>query len=88
METITHREMRNNSSEVLRRVADGEALLVTNNGVDVAIIGPASATELDRMAARGHVRPARHGIDTLTSIARRHADLPSAEILRDARGPW
>ena len=40
MERIPHRELRNNSSEVLRRVAEGESFEITNHGEVVAVIGP------------------------------------------------
>lgn len=36
--TIPHRDLRNNSSEILRRVAEGEVFRVTNHGVVVAEI--------------------------------------------------
>ena len=32
MRTVTHREMRNQSGEILREVADGETIQVTNHG--------------------------------------------------------
>jgi len=38
--TISHRELRNNSGEVLRAVAAGETFIVTNNGEPVAELGP------------------------------------------------
>jgi len=88
MERITHREMRNHSAEILRRIADGESILVTNNGADVAVISPASPTELDRLTAQGRIRPARNSATALRSIVRKPADVTSAEILRDARGAW
>jgi len=43
MTTITHRELRNNSAEILRRVAEGEAFDVSNNGVVVAHLSPVGA---------------------------------------------
>jgi len=88
MDTITHRQMRNHSAEVLRRVAAGESFRVTNNGADVAVIAPASPTELDRLVARGQVRRARTGPESLRSIVRKRVDVTSAELLRDARGQW
>ena len=45
MRTITHRQLRNESGAVLRDVAAGESMLVTNNGSVVARISPASETE-------------------------------------------
>lgn len=38
--TIPHRELRNNSSAVLREVAAGETVYVTNNGEVVAVLVP------------------------------------------------
>lgn len=40
MDTISHRELRNNSAEVLRRVAEGESFMVSNRGVVVAHLSP------------------------------------------------
>jgi antitoxin (DNA-binding transcriptional repressor) of toxin-antitoxin stability system len=64
---------------VLRDVAEGESILVTNNGVAVARISPASETEPDLRVSR----PAtRHGFKGLT----RHKRLtPTTEILTDLR---
>ena len=38
--TIPHRELRNDSSAVLRAVRDGETIEVTNNGEVVAVLVP------------------------------------------------
>ncbi len=38
--TIPHRELRNNSSAVLREVQAGETVYVTNNGEVVAVLIP------------------------------------------------
>jgi prevent-host-death family protein len=88
MDTITHREMRNHSAEVLRRVANGESLRVTNNGADVAVISPAPLTEIERLADCGQVRRALTGPAALRSIVRKQAPVTSAELLRDVRGRW
>src|SRR4051812_18881190 len=40
MRTVTHREMRNSSGEILRAVAAGESVQVTNNGQIAAVISP------------------------------------------------
>ena len=40
MITIAHRELRNNSSDILRRVAEGESFEITNHGQVVAVLGP------------------------------------------------
>ena len=40
--TISHRELRNNSGEILRAVAAGESFTITNNGQPVAELVPAA----------------------------------------------
>ena len=57
MTIITHRELRNNSADVLRRVAAGEAMEVTNNGTVVAYISPAPTPAMPFPVSR----PARRG---------------------------
>ena len=46
MVTVTHRELRNNSADILRRVAGGEAMEVTNHGVVVAYLSPIATSAL------------------------------------------
>ncbi|HKT57945.1 MAG TPA: type II toxin-antitoxin system prevent-host-death family antitoxin, partial [Microbacterium sp.] len=59
--TISHREMRNNSAEVLRRVEAGEELIVTNHGRPVARLSPVRVSVLDQLIAEGKARPALAG---------------------------
>lgn len=88
MKSVTHREMRNHSAEVLRRVEAGESVIVTNHGRAAAIISPVGRPVLDELQERGQVRPAITGVESLRSIRRRRADLTSAEIIADSRGTW
>ena len=53
MRRISHRELRNSSSEVLRAVDNGESFEITNYGRVVAMIVPAHPTALDRLRAAG-----------------------------------
>lgn len=86
MRTVTHREMRNSSGEILRAVAAGETVQVTNNGQVAAVIGPPAGDVLTRLAAQGQVRAARRAAADLSTIRRRKAKLASAELVADARG--
>ncbi len=88
MRTVTHREMRNNSGEILRAVAAGEIVQVTNKGQLAAVISPPGGDTLARLQAQGQARPALRPITDLASIRRRKAKLPSKEIVADARGRW
>lgn len=80
MERIAHRELRNNSSAILRRVAEGESFEITNHGVVVAVIAaPAAGTgrlEVEREATRrgGWARLAQHRLSR-----------PTREILDELR---
>lgn len=80
MATITHRELRNNSAEVLRRVAAGEAMEVTNRGVVVAYLSP-TATPAPPFPVS---RPARRsgGWSALPKVA---LNRPANEIVDDER---
>lgn len=88
MDTVTHREMRNNSGEILRRVEAGESVRVTNNGRVAALIVPPAADALAELAQRGQLRPALRDPSTLREIRRRAAHRTSEEILADSRGQW
>jgi prevent-host-death family protein len=80
MERIPHRELRSNSSQILREVAAGATYEITNNGEVVAILSPPVATTL-------RIRPAtRHGGWTeVTPI--KAADKAAPELLDEFREP-
>ena len=86
MDVISHRELRNRSAEILRRVADGETILVTNHGKPAAMIGPPPHDTLEVLALRGELRRARIPITEVASIDRTTSQLQTAEILDDVRG--
>lgn len=88
MRSVTHREMRNNSGEILRAVAAGESVQVTNNGQVAAVISPPSGAALDMLVTRGQARRARRPRTDLSTIHRRKAKLSGAELVADARGRW
>jgi prevent-host-death family protein len=88
MRTVTHREMRNNSGEILRAVAAGESVRVTNNGQIAAVISPPAGDPLGELTARGQVRPARRPLVDLAAIHRRKPSSTSSELLADSRGRW
>jgi len=88
MRSVTHREMRNQSGEILRRVADGETVQVTNRGEPAALIIPPGTDPIAVLEERGELRSARRPLSSLRSIKRRRSDKPSAEIIADVRGRW
>lgn len=86
MRTVTHREMRNSSGEILRAVAAGETVQVTNNGVVAAVIGPPPASTFAQLSASGSVRPASRDVAGLRDLKRTRTRRRSAELLADVRG--
>lgn len=63
--TVGIAELRQNLSRYLRRVEDGERLLVTDRNRPVAELGPppSAGEALDRLIAEGRVtRPIRRGL--------------------------
>jgi prevent-host-death family protein len=88
MVIVSHREMRNRSGEILRRVEAGESVQITNNGRLAAVIVPPTGNLLDGMIARGEARAPVHGRDALLQIAPVTSSLTSAQLVDDARGEW
>ncbi len=88
MRTVTHREMRNQSGDILRHVADGETIQVTNNGQVAALIVPPGTDPLADLVSRGQVRVARTPPSSLRSIVRRKGTADSQAIVADVRGRW
>lgn len=88
MDAITHRQMRNSSGEILRRVEAGESFLVTNNGHPAAVITPATGATLDGLIARGEARGAISARTALLDIPPVDSPVGSEQLVEDARGPW
>jgi prevent-host-death family protein len=66
MATAGIRELRQRASELLRRVAKGETIEITDRGRPVALLGPLpEGNALDRLRASGAVESATGGIQDL-----------------------
>lgn len=83
MTTIPHRELRNDSAAILRRVEAGESFVVTNNGRPVAELIPITRDRLALLRQQGATRPATP-VDF--SALRRTRGLTSKDVLDDLRG--
>lgn len=88
MKEITHRQMRNDSGDVLRRVAGGETLLVTNKGQPAAVIGPPPLDVLSHLSTLGQLRASTRDPGQLRSISRKQTTMKTAAIVGDVRGRW
>jgi prevent-host-death family protein len=88
MKRVGVRELKQNASEVLRRVKEGEAFEVTERGTPVALLVPLPISDsiVDRLVAAGRARPARGNLTTLPPplADETGGPLPS-EVLADLR---
>ncbi|MGH3247152.1 MAG: type II toxin-antitoxin system Phd/YefM family antitoxin [Trebonia sp.] len=87
MRTISHRELRNNSSEILRAVSAGETIEVTNHGEVAAVLVPPALTVYERLIVAGKVREAapERRVD-LRNVPRVAAPVSSGQLIADVRG--
>lgn len=70
MKSIGIRELRQNASAVVRRVAAGESLEVTNHGRPMARIVPlAQGSDLDQLVAQGRATMARGELLEVAAIS-------------------
>lgn len=79
------RELRQRASELLRRVADGETIQITDRGRPVALLAPLPQAEpLERMRASGEIVPAEGDLTDLPEPLEPDpdAELPSAVLAR------
>jgi prevent-host-death family protein len=85
-ETVGVAELRQNLSKYLRRVADGERLVVTDRNRPVAELGPVSrGGTLDRLIAEGKVIPPSRPPD-FTPIKLVGNGMTLSEALDEIRG--
>lgn len=80
--------MRNHSADILRAVAAGETIAITNNGIVAAVMSPPQPTTVDDLITRGQARAARGDIRDFLARERVRSEVSSAEIVADARGRW
>jgi len=85
LRSVSQREMRNQSGELLRRVADGESVLITNNGTPAAILVPAAASPQARLAAAGRLSVGT-GLDLSLLPAPRPCRTATQDLLDADRG--
>lgn len=85
MSRVGIRELRQRASELLRRVADGETIQITDRGRPVALLTPLpEAAPLERMRTSGEIVPAEGDLADLPDPLEPEptAELPSAVLAR------
>lgn len=81
--TIPHRELRNNSAEILRRVQAGDTFEITNNGRPVALLAPVPEEPLALLRRSGAVT---RSVSVDFAALRRATGIASRDVLDDLRG--
>ena len=81
MKTISQRELRNNSAEIMRGLERGESYRLTRRGKVIGRVVPDAGSPLDDLI----VRHRRHDMDFsgLTPVTRSES---TGEVLRELRG--
>jgi prevent-host-death family protein len=85
MLTVGVRELRQRASELLRRVAGGETIEITDRGRPVALLGPLpEGGPLERLRASGEIEQASADLADLPEplVPEPGAELPSAVLAR------
>lgn len=82
---ITHRDLRNNSSEILRAANNGESFEITNYGRVVALIVPAPTDPLETLRASGRIQPSTTSVAEVLAIEPVAIGRTSGDILDDLR---
>jgi prevent-host-death family protein len=87
METVGVRELRQNASVLLRRVASGESIIVTDRGRPVARLSPVVGGKgLSDLRAAGLIRePLRRMRDAPAAVEMTPGQLTASQVLADAR---
>lgn len=79
--SIPHRELRNSSAEILRRVRAGESFEVTNNGEVVAVLSPPD----ERLPAGVTPATVHGGFSDLPRVSVAEPTSVSLDVLRSER---
>ncbi|MPZ54287.1 MAG: type II toxin-antitoxin system prevent-host-death family antitoxin [Acidimicrobiia bacterium] len=88
MKQIGIRELRNRTSELVRRVRGGERILITSNGIPVAELGPVttSGETIEELAANGLIRlPQSDGSRPTPTPVPARPGVTSDQVLADVR---
>ncbi len=82
MRTIPHRELRNESSRILREVEAGETFEITNHGQVVAVLSPPGGAPKHNLP----IQPANPNARFEDLRPGFKADIPSEQIIDELRG--
>jgi prevent-host-death family protein len=86
MASVGVRELRQQASELLRRVQAGEAIEITDRGRPVAVLAPLPDDPLERLRAAGDLSDAEADLEELPEpLALRTGQEPPSSVLARLR---
>jgi prevent-host-death family protein len=85
MERVGVRELRRDASGILRRVAEGETVEVTDRGRPVAILVQAMPSGLARLEREGLLRPGDGDLLDLRPVRLPKGAKPPSEVVDEGR---
>lgn len=87
MASVGIRELKQQASQVVARVAAGESTIITDRGRPVARMVPLSETTQAQLMDAGEMRPPRRPLASLPSTPRRRSvTRPLSSVLAEMRG--
>lgn len=86
MERVGVRELRRDASAILRRVAAGETIEVTDRGRPVAVLVRSLPSGLARLEREGLVRPGEGDLAAIDPVPMPSGTTPPSRLVDEARG--
>lgn len=86
MERVGVRELRRDASAILRRVAAGETIEVTDRGRPIAVLVRSLPSGLARLEREGLVRPGEGDLASIDPVPLPPGVTPPSRLVDEARG--
>lgn len=85
METVGIRELRQNASQVVARVAAGQVITITDRGRPVAQMSPLANSSIERLRERGLITPATRTFEEYCASTKPTKGPPLSPVLQQLR---
>ena len=85
METVGIRELRQNASQVVAKVAAGQVITITDRGRPVAQMSPLVSSSIERLRERGLITPATRTYEEYCASIRPTTGPPLSPVLQQLR---
>ena len=85
METVGIRELRQNASQVVAKVAAGQVITITDRGRPVAQMSPLANSSIERLRERGLITPATRTFEEDCASTKPTTGPPLSPVLQQLR---